>query len=126
MNPPLFITVKYEESKLFWWHSLKHTLCFLSAGNLWEELREDSLVTEPQVRTNSPATFVPQDHHIQSSCLHVTQPAGSRCKAEYEDGGAGQHLEQYGCLNGLHPVVYSGVESLAGYLTSCTTSVSLM
>ncbi|XP_030601106.1 forkhead box protein N1 [Archocentrus centrarchus] len=99
-------------------------------GNLWEELREDSLVMEPQVSTTSSASFVPQDHHIQSSCLHVTPPvsqtAGSRCKAEYEDGEARQHLEQHGCLNGLHPVVYSGVESLAGYLTSCTTSVSLM
>ncbi|XP_008293262.1 forkhead box protein N1 [Stegastes partitus] len=103
-------------------------------GNLWEELRDDSLVSESQVTTTtSSTTFVLQDHHIQTSCLQNTPvcqtsavTAGGRCKAEYEDEDTGGHVEQPGYLNGLHPVVYSGVESLAGYLTSCTTSISLM
>uniref|UniRef100_A0A3Q2VQD3 Forkhead box N1 n=1 Tax=Haplochromis burtoni TaxID=8153 RepID=A0A3Q2VQD3_HAPBU len=103
-------------------------------GNLWEELRVDSLVAEPQVSTSSSATFVPQNHHIQSSGLHVVPPisqtsavvASGRYEAEYEDGDEGRNVEQHGCFNGLNPVLYSGVESLAGYLTSCTASVSLM
>ncbi|XP_044059238.1 forkhead box protein N1 isoform X2 [Siniperca chuatsi] len=106
-------------------------------GNLWEELREDSLVSDPQVTTTTPfTTCALQDHHVQTSCLQVSSPviqtpevtAVGRRKAEYEDEntGSGRNLEQHGCLNGLHPVVYSGVESLAGYLTSCTTSISLM
>lgn len=102
------------------------------AGNLWEELRVDSLVAEPQVSTSSSATFVPQNHHNQSSGLHFVPPisqtsavvASGRCEAE--DGEEGRNVEQHGCFNGLNPVLYSGVESLAGYLTSCTASVSLM
>ncbi|XP_071353008.1 forkhead box protein N1 [Trachinotus anak] len=99
-------------------------------GNMWEELRKDSLVLDPQVATaaTSPALQYP---HVQTSCLQVTPPvsqtseetAVGRFKA---DTGSGRHLEQHGCLNGLHPVVYSGVESMAGYLTSCTATVSLM
>ncbi|XP_059188139.1 forkhead box protein N1 [Centropristis striata] len=70
-------------------------------GNLWEQLQEDSLVSDPQVP--------------------------GRRKAEYEDDDTtDRNFELQGCLNGLHPVVYSGVESLAGYLTSCTASVSSM
>ncbi|KAF7656648.1 hypothetical protein LDENG_00038230 [Lucifuga dentata] len=74
-------------------------------GNLWEELREDSLASDPQVAT-----------------------ATGRRKGEYEEEktGSGSNMEQHGCFNGMHPMVYSGVESLAGYLTSCTTSVSLI
>ncbi|XP_070762464.1 forkhead box protein N1 [Enoplosus armatus] len=106
-------------------------------GHLWEELREDSLVSDPQVTTTTPSTTCALlDHHVQTCCLQVTSPVNqtsevtsvSRRKAEYEDEstGSGRNLEQHGCLNGLHPVVYSGVESLAGYLTSCTTSISLI
>ncbi|XP_035796988.2 forkhead box protein N1 isoform X2 [Amphiprion ocellaris] len=105
-------------------------------GNLWEELRDDSLVSESQVATTtSSSTSVLQDHRIQTSCLQNTSvcqtsamTAGGRCKVEYEDEetGHGRNAEQPAYLNGRHPVVYSGVESLAGYLTSCTTSISLM
>ncbi|XP_047450501.1 forkhead box protein N1 [Mugil cephalus] len=104
-------------------------------GNLWEELREDSLVLEPQVSN----TALSACQHSQDSCqLQLITPplsessaeaAGGQCKAEYEDEedtGTGRDVGQHGRLNGLHPVVYSGVESLAGYLTSCTTSISLM
>ncbi|XP_050921583.1 forkhead box protein N1 [Lates calcarifer] len=101
-------------------------------GNMWEELREDSLVSDPHGST-APAL---RDPHTQTSCLQVAPPvsqmseltAVARCKAEYEDedAGAGRTFEQHSYLNGLHPMVYSGVESLAGYLTSCTTSISLM
>uniref|UniRef100_I3JN55 Forkhead box N1 n=1 Tax=Oreochromis niloticus TaxID=8128 RepID=I3JN55_ORENI len=80
-------------------------------GNLWEELRVDSLVSEPQVSTSSQTSAV---------------VASGRCEAEYEDGDEGRNVEQHGCFSGLNPVLYSGVESLAGYLTSCTASVSLM
>ncbi|XP_070826796.1 forkhead box protein N1 [Chaetodon trifascialis] len=61
-------------------------------GSLWEELREDSLVSDPQDATTTPSTTSAlQNHHIQTSCQQV-----------------------------IHP------PSLAGYLTSCTTSISLM
>ncbi|XP_023279823.1 forkhead box protein N1-like isoform X1 [Seriola lalandi dorsalis] len=106
-------------------------------GSMWEELRKDSLVSDPQVTTAALSTTPAlQYSHVQTSCLQVTPPvsqtsevtAVGRCKAEYqvENSGSGPHLEQHGCLNGLPPVVYSGVESLAGYLTSCTTTISLL
>ncbi|XP_074498051.1 forkhead box protein N1 [Sebastes fasciatus] len=94
-------------------------------GNLWEELQQDSLVSDPQVTTVTPSTTSAlQDYRAQASYLQVSSPG--RRKAEYEDENTGRNFEQHGCLNGLHPVVYSGVESLAGCLTSCTASVSLM
>ncbi|XP_078102410.1 forkhead box protein N1 isoform X1 [Sander vitreus] len=104
-------------------------------GNLWEELQEDSLLSDPQFTTTTPSTTSAlQDHSVQTSCLQATPPVGQtsevtavgRRKAEYEDENAGRNFEQHGCLNGLHPVAYSGMESLAGYLTSCTKSISLM
>lgn len=109
----------------------------LFVGSLWEHIREDTLVSDPHVTTTTPSTTSSlQEPHTQGSCLHVTPPviqapdlaSIGRCKAEfeYEDTDSGQYSEQHGCLNGLHPVVYSGVESLAAYLTSCTTSISLM
>lgn len=103
---------------------------FFRSGNVWEELRDDSLESESHVATaTSSATFLLQDHcpqagfmQVPSSFSHNTAsiPAG-RCKAEYEDRNTDRS-----CWNGLHPVAYSGVESLAGYLTSCTTSLSLV
>ncbi|XP_032368192.1 forkhead box protein N1 isoform X1 [Etheostoma spectabile] len=104
-------------------------------GNLWEELQEDSLLSDPQFTTTTPSsTSALRDHSIQTSCLQATPPVGQtsegtafgRRKAEYEDENTGRYFEQHGCLNGLHPVAYSGMESLAGYLTSCTTSITLM
>uniref|UniRef100_A0A3Q3X0Z6 Fork-head domain-containing protein n=1 Tax=Mola mola TaxID=94237 RepID=A0A3Q3X0Z6_MOLML len=91
-------------------------------SNLWEELQEDSLRSDPHV------TIIPQDHHVQSSCLQVTVSPVCWRKAECEDEKADSRWtsEQQNCLNGLHPVVCSGVESLAEYLTSCTTTISLM
>ncbi|KAM4742422.1 forkhead box protein N1 [Anableps anableps] len=99
-------------------------------GNLWEVLRKDSLVSEPHGPTTNPSTSFPlQDHHQQTSCPQAPLAfsptfegsAGPRCKAAYEDED-----EDRSCWNGLHHVGYSGLESLAGYLTSCTTSISLM
>ncbi|KAI3353766.1 hypothetical protein L3Q82_004997 [Scortum barcoo] len=73
-------------------------------GNLWEELREDSLVSDPQVTTKTPSTTsAPQVHHIQTSFLQVTPPPASdvsgvaavcRRKAEYEDGRTGGNREE--------------------------------
>ncbi|XP_063763594.1 forkhead box protein N1 isoform X1 [Eleginops maclovinus] len=91
-------------------------------GYLWEELQEDSQVPDPQVTTTT--------SNIQTSCLQATSPVGqvseltavARRKAEFEDGNTGRSFDAY--LNGLHPAGYSGVESLAGYLTSCTASIS--
>ncbi|XP_049432487.1 forkhead box protein N1 [Epinephelus fuscoguttatus] len=105
-------------------------------GNLWEELQEDSLVCDPHIaNTTLSMTSALQDHHhVQTSCLQVTSPvtqtsevtATGRRKSENEEENTGRNFEQHGYLNGFHPVVYSGVESLTGYLTSCTTSISLM
>uniref|UniRef100_UPI0037E81BF4 forkhead box protein N1 n=1 Tax=Semicossyphus pulcher TaxID=241346 RepID=UPI0037E81BF4 len=104
-------------------------------GNLWEELREESLVSDSQVTTTTPSRgSALQDQHVQTSCLQITPPppgehALCHRKAECEDEntGGGRHLEQNGCLNGLHSGVFPGMESLAGYLTSsCTTPISLM
>ncbi|KAM7413258.1 hypothetical protein PAMA_020574 [Pampus argenteus] len=106
-------------------------------GNFWEELQQDSLVSESQVVSTATVSTTSslQDPHVQSSCLQATPPVSltsemaaiGRCKAEYkyEDTGSGHIFEQHSSLNGLHPVVCSGMESLAGYLTSCT-SISLM
>ncbi|XP_041851783.1 forkhead box protein N1 [Melanotaenia boesemani] len=99
-------------------------------GNLWEELREDSLGSEQNIpATTSSATFVSQEHHVQTTCVEVPSPlshtlvgtAACHCKAGYEDEDTDRNS-----WNELHPVGYSGVESLAGYLTSCTTSISLV
>ncbi|XP_073348942.1 forkhead box protein N1 [Pagrus major] len=96
-------------------------------GNLWEELRKDSLVSDPQVTTTTPSSASALQE-VQTSCMQVSPPLTGRRKSEYEDENTDseRNVEQNGCLNGLHPVAYSGVESLAGYLTSCTTSISLM
>ncbi|KAI4814847.1 hypothetical protein KUCAC02_005030 [Chaenocephalus aceratus] len=91
-------------------------------GYFWEELQEDSLVPDPQV--------TPTTSDVQTSCLQPTSPVGqlseetgvAQRKAEFEDGNTDRSCDGY--LNGLHPAVYSGVESLAGYLTSCTASIS--
>ncbi|KAM4590314.1 forkhead box protein N1 [Fundulus diaphanus] len=99
-------------------------------GNLWEELREDGLLSDAHCPATTPsASFPLQDYHLQTSCPQaplafspaVERSAGLCCKAAYEDEDADRS-----CWNGLHPVGYSGLESLTGYLTSCTTSVSLM
>ncbi|CAN9511603.1 unnamed protein product [Ophioblennius macclurei] len=87
-------------------------------GHLWEELRDDSL--NPASEQNVPAPSASQDHLAHSRRLQVNPlvgqvTPGARCKAESEDG-----------VGARHPVVCSGVESLAGYLTSCTASISLM
>ncbi|XP_055370274.1 forkhead box protein N1 isoform X2 [Betta splendens] len=104
-------------------------------GHLWEEIREDTLVSDPLASDPLVSDPLASDPHVPtaspaSACLHVRPPDGraadgssaGACKAGYEDAGGGQH----GCLAGLHPAVYSGVEGLATYLTSCTTSISLM
>ncbi|XP_030007752.1 forkhead box protein N1 isoform X2 [Sphaeramia orbicularis] len=105
-------------------------------GNLWEELKEDSLVSDPRIvtTTNPSTTSALQDSHVQISCLQTMPPvthsseetAVSRHKSHYEEKDTGWSLDQSDCFNGLHPVVYSGMDSLAGYLTSCATSISLM
>lgn len=117
----LIVYVLAMITKCIWYY-----LIFL--GNLWEELREDNLISDPQVPTTTSSTNSdPQGHHSQTSCLLTPSPV-TRRKAEYEDENTdgGQNFEQHGYLNGLHPVAYSGVESLAGYLTSCATTISLM
>ncbi|XP_031716925.1 forkhead box protein N1 isoform X1 [Anarrhichthys ocellatus] len=104
-------------------------------GNLWEELQQDNFVSDPQVTTVTPhTTSALQDHHVRTGFTRVTSRDGQtsevtgvgRQRAEDEDENTGRIFDQHGCLNGLHPAVYSGVESLAGYLTSCTASISLI
>uniref|UniRef100_A0A3P8V9P7 Forkhead box N1 n=1 Tax=Cynoglossus semilaevis TaxID=244447 RepID=A0A3P8V9P7_CYNSE len=103
-------------------------------GNIWEEMREDVLVSDPQVSTTTlcGSSVLPDPRSHNSSNLVVRQTSEettvSACKTEKEDEDAvcGQNLAEDGCVNGLHPVAYSGVENIAGYLTSCTTFISLM
>lgn len=45
-----------------------------SSGNLWEELREDSLVSDPKVTSRTPPTTILEGHHVQTSCLQATPP----------------------------------------------------
>lgn len=106
----------------------------LFPGNIWEEMREDVLVSDPQVSTTTlcGSSVLPDPRSHNSSNLVVRQTSEettvSACKTEKEDEDAvcGQNLAEDGCVNGLHPVAYSGVENIAGYLTSCTTFISLM
>ncbi|XP_034024800.1 forkhead box protein N1 isoform X2 [Thalassophryne amazonica] len=104
-------------------------------GNVWEELREDSLVSNTQIvaTTTPPTTSTLQNLHRHTCCLQALTPLSetvevtpvSRLMGEDENTGSGQSVEQHGCFSGLHPGMYSGVESCAGYLTSCT-SISLI
>uniref|UniRef100_A0A667XBW1 Forkhead box N1 n=1 Tax=Myripristis murdjan TaxID=586833 RepID=A0A667XBW1_9TELE len=104
-------------------------------GNLWEELRQDSLMSDPDVRaviTTASTSALPSPQTPQTSSLHsmpcVSQSsemiAFGRRKGEVYDEIGGSSVDQH--ISGLHPMVYSGVESLAGYLTACTTSISLL
>lgn len=102
-------------------------------GNLWEELKEESAESDPRVVTSlSPCTTsAAQSPDDRSSCLQA--PVAVTLTSEwnhdkFEDKNTGRvwGAEQYNYSNGCNPGVYSGVESLAGCLTSCTTSVSLM
>ncbi|TWW77313.1 Forkhead box protein N1 [Takifugu flavidus] len=81
-------------------------------GNVWEELQEDCLASDPQV--------------VPPSCLQA--PASSICQRMCEDqnGDSAEHLEHHCFLNGPHPAANSRVELLAGYVSTCTTSISLM
>nr|XP_040039991.1 forkhead box protein N1 isoform X2 [Gasterosteus aculeatus aculeatus] len=101
-------------------------------GNLWEELQQDSLVSDPQVTAvTPPTTSTLQDVHtgclVTSACGQTSEVTDvAQRKAEDEEENARRIFDQQGCLPGLHPAVYSGVESPAGYLTSCTASISLI
>ncbi|XP_076027471.1 forkhead box protein N1 [Genypterus blacodes] len=90
-------------------------------GNLWEELRADSLVSDPHVVSTTTVLLPP---HSQTGSLQGVASGNhtsgviaiGRRKGEYEEGnvGSGRGLESHGCVNGLHPVVHSGAEYLAG------------
>ncbi|XP_041653994.1 forkhead box protein N1 [Cheilinus undulatus] len=96
-------------------------------GNLWEELGEEGLISDTQVTTTTPSTT----SALQRSCLQITpspasETAACQRKAGFEEGNTA-HSDEPGFLHGLHPGIYSGVENLAGYLTSsCSTPISLM
>lgn len=94
-------------------------MCCLS-GNVWEELQEDCLACDPHVASNL------LDHNVTPSCLQAA--ASSVCQTMYEDqnGESAEHLEHHSSLNGPLPPAYSGMEILDGFVTTCTTSVSLM
>lgn len=126
LNPSL-TDLQLQGKNLSIYLSLTTTSCinliFLSllSGNLWEELREDSLVSDAQVTTTTCfTTSALQDHYVQTSCLQAAAPP--ICQRGEEDRGSDvlRHTAQYDCMNGYHPAPHSG------YVTSCTTSVSLM
>ncbi|KAM8905527.1 forkhead box protein N1 isoform 2-T2 [Spinachia spinachia] len=89
-------------------------------GNLWEELQQDSLVSDPQVTAVTPPTSSTlQDVHtgclVTSACGQMSEvPAVAPPKAEDEEENTSRIFNQQGCLTGLQPALYSGVESLAG------------
>ncbi|KAK0140044.1 Forkhead box protein N1 [Merluccius polli] len=85
--------------------------------NLWEELRDDSMVPDPLANITTAFTL-PLDH-IQSHSLQALVSVNQNSQ------DSGVVSEQHN-INGLYPMTYSGVESLAGYLTSCPTPISLM
>ncbi|XP_056138808.1 forkhead box protein N1 [Lampris incognitus] len=95
-------------------------------GNLWEELREDSLVSDSlAVITTNPSTTSPlSSPHIQSSGLQAMASFIQTSEEGAQNMCSGSRPDQR--PNGFYPMVYSGVESFAGYLTSCTTTVSLL
>ena len=99
-------------------------------GHLWEELRDDSLV--PDALANTTTTFsIPidhiQNHSLQASVNQTSQDIAIGLGKERVvlDGplDSGEVAEQHHIL---YPMTYSGVESLAGYLTSCPTPITLI
>lgn len=107
---------------------------FSYLGNLWEELRDDSMVPDPLANITTPFTL-PLDHmqsHSLQALASVNQTSQDFAIGLGKEGavlvssvGSGSVSEQSN-VNGLCPMMYSGVESLAGYLTSCPTPISLM
>lgn len=99
-------------------------------GNLWEELRDDGLVSDPHgAGATCFTSCTQQNQQSQTSSPLATAPPVAQRREQIEDwipGGAGR-LMQYDCGNGFHPALHSRAENLLGYVTStCTTSVSLM
>ncbi|XP_021437391.2 forkhead box protein N1-like [Oncorhynchus mykiss] len=100
-------------------------------GYLWEELREDSLAPDSLVAispSSSPSSSQPT-HFLLGSSLRSTCPVNQTSelisvglgKEEEEDegemdGGCGGPSDLH--INGQYHTAYTGVESLAGYLTS--------
>ena len=101
-------------------------------GNLWEELREDSMVPDAMVNTTTTTTFtLPMDciqnHSLQASVNQTSQDiAIGLGKERVELDGPLDSREIADQHHILYPMTYSGVESMAGYLTSCPTPISLM
>ncbi|XP_064828776.1 forkhead box protein N1-like [Oncorhynchus masou masou] len=100
-------------------------------GYLWEELREDSLAPDSLVAispSSSPSSSQPT-HFLLGSSLRSTCPVNQTSelisvglgKEEEEDeeemdGGCGGPSDLH--IHGQYHTAYTGVESLAGYLTS--------
>ncbi|KAM3615669.1 uncharacterized protein V6R79_005984 [Siganus canaliculatus] len=93
----------------------------------WEEFKQDSHTSDPQMSTATTSSSSALQG-VQTCSLLFTAPPVGRRKAACEEANVdpGQGREQHGYFDRLYPLVYSGVESLAGCLTSRTTSVSLM
>lgn len=105
-------------------------------GNLWEELKEDSTVSDLQV-VNSlrPCTSSPvestTDQGLQGSITPTSEwlvVSRDSPGVQYGDKDTGRlwGADQYNYLNGRNLGAYSGVESFTGCLSSCTTPISLM
>ncbi|CAG13961.1 unnamed protein product [Tetraodon nigroviridis] len=89
-------------------------------GNVWEELQEDCLASDPQVANSL------LDPNVTPSCLQATASSVCQTMCENQNGESAEHLEHHSSLKGPHPPAHSGGEILAGYVTTCTTSISLM
>lgn len=88
------------------------------SGNVWEELREDCLAPEPQVASSL------LGQNITPSCFQGTASSACQAMCDDQNGASAEDLEHPSYLNGPHPPAYSGLEILAGYVSTCTTSIS--
>ncbi|KAJ3590105.1 hypothetical protein NHX12_008059 [Muraenolepis orangiensis] len=103
-------------------------------GNLWEELRDDSMVPDPLANITTAFTL-PLDH-LQSHGLQALAAVnrtsqdvaiGLGKEGTVLDGSAGGGVfSEQNSTNGLYPMMYSGVENLAVCFTPCPTLISLL
>ncbi|KAJ0063459.1 hypothetical protein NL108_002691 [Boleophthalmus pectinirostris] len=96
-------------------------------GSLWEELKEDSARVVPSLSPSTVETITEQSSYLQPTVSSTLEDVTSSNKAHYVDKDAdGLWGQDQNYLNGYPLGVYSGMESFAGTLSSCATSVSLI
>ncbi|XP_061684547.1 forkhead box protein N1 isoform X2 [Syngnathoides biaculeatus] len=93
-------------------------------GNLWEELREDNLVSHLRAApTPMCITSGLQPPGADATAAVGETSTAAHCKMELEDTPGEQSSKQHAPSSRFHPDVYSGAENLPLYFTCCTTSL---